>query len=101
MVSFFRICFVLFLSALLTKWFKYRMHVSLFHNTVKDNKRFGEICTDNICHKATGYLAYVLWQESHHSFSLLGVLRAKVFLILFYALLLIKISFISYSSVMR
>lgn len=69
MVSLLRICFVLLRAALLTRWFKHKMHLSLFHNILKDNQRFGKMCTANICHKATEYLEYLLWQESHHLFS--------------------------------
>lgn len=76
------------------------MYFSLLHNTLKDNQRFGEICASQsattqqgIGHTFCGKKAIIRY--------LLGVLWVKAFPILFYAILLIKVSFVSCNSIGR
>ena len=72
------------------------MHFSKYRNTLKENQRCGKICTAIICHEATGYLMYILRQESHHSFSLSTLVKAFP-TILFYTVNQDQLYFLQYS----
>lgn len=91
MVSFFKNIFYF------DRWFKYKMHFSKYHNTLKENQRCGKICAAIICHGATGYPMYILWQESHHSFSLGGTVVKAFPTILFYTVNQDQLYFLQYS----
>lgn len=91
MVSFFKNIFYF------DRWFKYKMHFSKYHNTLKENQRCGKICAAIIRHGATGYPMYILWQESHHSFSLGGTVVKAFPTILFYTVNQDQLYFLQYS----
>lgn len=73
------------------------MHFSKYHNTLKENQRCGKICIAIICHEATGCLMYILWQESHHSFSLRSTVVKAFPTILFYTGNQDQLYFLQYS----